>query len=95
MSNEFFSFFYAAIILSANGPTDGFPEFSNRYIQQHSGKSQFPTVFSHYNVNIDFSFSAMKYLWTDQTFLSATGVVATMHQELKMAPGGGGKMGIS
>ena len=38
--------FYAAIILPANGPTDGFPEFSNRYIQQHSGKSQFPTVFN-------------------------------------------------
>ena len=33
----------------------------------------------------------MKYFWTDQTFLSATGVVATMHQELQMAPGGGGK----
>ena len=51
-------------------------------------------LYSITNVNIDFSFSAMKYLWTDQTFLSAIGVVATMHQELKMAPGGGGKMGI-
>ena len=85
--------FYAGIILPANGPTDGFPEFSNRYIQQLSGKSQFP-LYSITNVNIDFSFSAMKYLWTDQTFLSVIGVVATMHQELKMAPGGGGKMGI-
>ena len=52
-------------------------------------------LYSVTNVNIDFSFSAMKYIWTDQTVLSATGVVATMHQELKMAPGGGGKMGIS
>ena len=52
-------------------------------------------LYSATNVNIDFSFSAMKYIWTDQTVLSATGVVATMHQELKMAPGGGGKMGIS
>ena len=52
-------------------------------------------LYSVTNVNIDFSFSAMKYIWTDQTVLSATGVVATMHHELKMAPGGGGKMGIS
>ena len=51
-------------------------------------------LYSITNVNTDFSFSAMKYFWIDQTFLSATGVVATMHQELKMAPGGGGKMGI-
>ena len=28
-------------------------------------------------------------------FLSATGVVPMMHQELKMALGGGGKMGIT
>ena len=93
MSNEFFSFFSEGINLPAIGPTDGFPEFSNRYIQQHSGKSHFP-LYSITNVNTDFSFSAMKYFWIDQTFLSATGVVATMHQELKMAPGGGGKMGI-
>ena len=51
-------------------------------------------LYSITNINIDFSFSAMKYLWTDQTVLSAIGVVATMHQELKMAPGGGGRMGI-
>ena len=51
-------------------------------------------LYSITNVNTDFSFSVMKYLWTDQTFLSAIGVVATMYQELKMAPGGGGKMGI-
>ena len=51
-------------------------------------------LYSITNVNIDFSFSAMKYLWTDQTFLSAIDVVATMHQELKMAPGGGREKGI-
>ena len=86
--------FYAAIILPANGPTDvsrnsAIDIFNNTLVSPNS------PLYSVTNVNIDFSFSAMKYLWTDQTFLSATGVVATMHQELKMAPGGGGKMGIS